>query len=199
MVRLFFMISLLFGMCAKWLDNPHQYDLQPDDMDTTLASGKYLDFYLDADSNLIMAWGSGANGRVGAFKYDKWPMPMSAPWYECEFDNYIGLRESCGCPCWTLTLLPLQKNDSIITLEEDFIRDTKRGYVFGNRCMNEDSADFCLYDVSHRRHHLITLPGLREDVDITAVLDTCFFTNDGVYIRWKRTPMYEEADTLIGF
>lgn len=170
-------LSTLQGLSAS-------ADLAVDDLDTTLASGKYLDFYLNADSTLIMAWGSNTNGKIGAREYSKWPVPMGLPYYQCEFENYIAIRHSCGSSCWSLTLLPTRKQDSIVVLQEDLIRDTNRGYIFARRCFEEES-EFCLYNVSNGKHQLINLPGYEWPGDITIALDSFAFVKEGLFVRWN--------------
>jgi hypothetical protein len=169
-------------------------------MDTALASGCYLDYWLSQDSTVMITWGTPQEGKIGAMESERWP-GWAPHEYKCAFENYIALRYRCGSPCWSLTLLPKNPNDSIITLQEDLLRDTKRGYVFGNRCYKEmDSADFCLYDVNRRIHHPIRLPGL-EWTSIEIVLDSCAFTDEGLYLQWFAHDNLEsgfgEQDTVI--
>jgi hypothetical protein len=178
---------LLFGSCIVKDDNLNTLQglnaCGVDDLDTTLPSGKYVDFFLNSDSTLIMSWGSQQNGKIGAHEYGKWPVPRGLPWYICEFDDYIALRESCGSSCWSLMLLPTNPGDSIVVLEEDLLRDTNRGYIFARRCFEEES-EFCLYNVNSRTHQPINLPGYEWPGDITIALDSFAFVEEGLFVRW---------------
>jgi hypothetical protein len=182
-----FMALLLFGGCMVKDDAPPTpqafNSCRVDDLDTTLPSGKYLDFYLNADSNLIMSWGSKTNGKIGAREYGKWPAPISLPFYQYEFENYIAIRHSCGSSCWSLTLLPTRKEDSIVVLQEDLCIDTNRGYIFARRCWDEDS-EFCLYNVNNGKHKPVNLPGYEWPGDITIALDSFAFVEAGLFVRW---------------
>jgi hypothetical protein len=190
-----FAALLLFGSCMVKDDTLQGLSAcGVDDLDTTLLSGKYVDFFLNSDSTLMMSWGSAQYGNQGAHEYGKWPVYLGLPRYICEFDEYIAMRESCGSPCWNLILLPVIPGDSIVVLQEDLLQDTNRGYVFGNRCHNEDSAAFCLYDVNHRMHHPITLPGL-EWASIEIRIDSCAFVKEGLFLRWNS---WKEAGGGIG-
>lgn len=187
---------ILFGGCTVKEDdpitlqgfNPCRVYTSPaaevNETDTFLTSGKYVDFFLNSDSTLMVSWGSTQYGKAGAQEYDTWPMPRGVPWYLCEFDDYIAMRESCGSSCWCLILLPIKPNDSIVVLEEDLLRDTNRGYVFGRRCANENSAEFCLYDVNNHQHTPVVLPGYEWTGDITIALDSLAFVEEGLYVRW---------------
>ncbi len=163
-------------------------------MDTFLPSGKYIDFFLNSDTTLIMSWGSQQNGKIGAHEYGKWPAPRGLPWYICEFDNYIAMRESCGSSCWSLMLLPVKPGDSIVVLEEDLLRDTNRGYIFARSCLEEE-GEFCLYNVNSGTHQPINLPDYEWPGDITIALDSFAFVEEGLFVRWDS---WREDGSAIG-
>lgn len=180
---LFFLF--LADSCTWFSPNP-SYAEPPgvDIYDTVIASGAYLDYWLATDNTVMITWGTPQEGRIGALPSEKWP-GWAPHFYKYNFENYIGLRYSCGSPCWTLTLLPKNKSDTITTLMEDLCVDTNRGYVFGNRCITEENCDFCLYNVNSGKHQPITLPGLEWTGDIMTVLDSCAFVDAGLFLRWS--------------
>ena len=155
--------------------------------DTTLPSGKYLDYWI-LDSIIMINWGSKATGDIGTMVSERTP-GWAPHYYWCEFENYIGARYSCGSPCW-----------SLISVMEDIVVDTNRGYILANGCPNENQ-DYCLLDLNTQKHHPITLPGLRVDRTMMDAIDAADFTNEGLHIRWRRECNYgsgfEPVDTVI--
>src|ERR1044072_5615600 len=137
MLRMALFMTLAFEMCGGNADIPPNAAFEIDMMDTTLPSGKFLDYWLATDSTVMITWGDATHGKVGALESERWT-GWAPHYYWCEFDHYIGVRYSCGSPCWDLTLLPLDKTDTLIHLMEDLLIDTTRGYILANGCPYEE-------------------------------------------------------------
>ncbi len=185
--------------CNQEIPIEPNYYAQVNSMDTTTSSGNSLDYWLASDSTVMIAWSNSAHEKIGILPSEK--MPGWAPhYYYCEFENFIGMRYSCGCPCWSLTLLPLNKNDTIENFMEDLAVDTKRGYIFAQSCLAE-KGQFCLYSVNLHQHNSIRLAGLDTTVEILGRLDSVGFIEEGLYLRWHSFLAYggtgNARDTII--
>jgi len=158
------------------------YRAQIKSMDTLTARGNYLHYSIDDSSNTIITWGSKKTGDIGTFMSERYP-GWSPHWYLNEWKNYIGLRYSCGSPCWSLTLLPLNKKDSILNFMEDFACDTARGFIF---CRSyKENELFCLVNVNTGREKEIKLKDIDMESLMMGAVDSCAFVKKGLYVRWN--------------
>lgn len=144
----------------------------------------------------MLTWGSPDSGNIGK-------LPGVECWndgcpyeYRCEFENYIGLRNSCGMALWGFFLLPKNKQDTIIRLSCDLQYDTNRGYILSKNCDAEDTCDFCLFDVHTLEHHPIKLEGLPTAGFVSTLLDTIEFIDGGVHLHWNATSDAENVDGM---
>lgn len=124
---------LFFGGCmVKEGDTPAipwSKAVEVDALDTVLPSGSYVDFEFMQPEDYMLTWGSPDSGNIGKLPGVECRNDGCPYEYICEFENYIGIRGSCGMALWSFCLLPKNKKDTIIRLSCDLHYDTNRGYV----------------------------------------------------------------------
>lgn len=176
------------------------------DLDTLLPSGWRVDFRAYPDHWYAVSWSAPDNTIIGKFKSEGC-MSGDCPYsFQCEFENYIALNQSCGLALWALRLLPKNKSDTTISIICDLAIDTKRGYILSKGCNHKDvsdSCDFCLLNINTMKHHPIFLKGLPETGFFSSQLDKIEFEDNGVHLWWNATDDYRigtgMTDTVIAF
>jgi hypothetical protein len=175
-------------------------------MDTTLPSGWSVDFRADPDDWYAVSWNAPDGTSIGRFKTQGCMDGECSYSYQCESENYIALKQSCGLAVWAIKLLPKNNADTTVSITCDLATDTKRGYILSKCCTHSDendNFDFCLLHLNTMKHQRIFLDGLPETGFFSTLLDQIGFEDQGVHLWWNDTDEYGEEegmrDTVISF
>ena len=151
--------------------------------DTTLTSGYFLKYVLDSTSTIRIVWG---NENFKRWKADEQYPGWAPSYYKFEFQDYIALGHACGTGCWSLTLLPKNEKDSIISYDEDITSDVHRNLIFyKNYDENATRESFFVEHIPTRKKTEIVLDSLSTFGSWSNAIEQSSFVKNGIYIKWR--------------
>jgi hypothetical protein len=170
--------------------NPHELLLkQVKAMDTTTSSGLALHYNLDSSNKVSITLARKKLKRT--FKSEQFPQPGTYT-YKCEWPNYVGMKNSCGTSCWTLTLLPLNKKGGIVTYDYDLASDSRKNLLFCKKHL--EGNEYFVTNVETRKKKKILLPALAGNGLPGSGIDSIAFVKQGLFIKWKIAGAKEKSE-----
>ena len=158
--------------------------------DTLLSSGYYVHYVLNDSFELSIHWGK--DTMDNAMHYGDYEDIYI--WYEVEYENYIGMRSSCGSPCWGLWLLPKEDRDSILRYDYPILHDTSRNWMLWREAAYGE--EFLVSNIETGECQQIILDDFPEFGFFLDGLDSMAFVKEGLFMRWKtRLDFSDDAPT----
>ncbi|HXC04121.1 MAG TPA: hypothetical protein VNZ86_05165 [Bacteroidia bacterium] len=161
--------------------NPHEVLLKTLQHYDTLTPGGYaLHYSLDSADQPVITLSHKKFHRI--FPSYAFTQPGTYV-YKNEWKHFIGLRNTCGSTCWTLTLLPLGKQGQITHYDFDISSDTKNELVFGKKTY--EGSEYYVANIRTGRKKKIVLKDIAGQGLPGNGIDSVAFVKEGIYIKWK--------------
>ncbi len=163
--------------------NPHEVLLRKVSLNDTLTPAGYsLKYAVDSTNKLVITVGGKKFRRV----FHGIDLPQSGTYtYKNEWKNFIGLRNTCGTSCWTLSLLPLKKNGPVINYDYDLASDTKRDLLFGKK--HPDGNEYYVVNVKTTKKAKIILKDIADQDKPGSGIESVSFVKEGIKVKWNVT------------
>lgn len=147
--------------------------------DTLLPSGYYVHYILNDSFELSIHWGKDTMDY--AMHYGDYEDIYL--WFEVEYEDYIGMRSSCGSPCWGLWLLPKDGRDTILRYDYPILHDTSRNWLLWREAAYGD--EFLVSNIQTGERQQIVLDNFPDFGFFLDGLDSMAFVREGLFMRWR--------------
>jgi hypothetical protein len=149
-------------------------------LDTLTPAGNFLKYSLDTNNKVVVTVGN--NHFQRSFKSAQFSEP-GVYTYKNEWKSYVGLHNSCGSTCWTLTLLPLAKKGRLITYDYDIASDSKTNLLFCKKRL--EGNEYYVTNIQTSKKKKITLSGISGMGFVGNGIDSVAFVNGNLYVKWE--------------
>jgi hypothetical protein len=148
--------------------------------DTLTPGGTALKYAVDSNNRLVITL------ETKKFKrsFSGSDLPQQGSYlFKNEWTNFVGLRNTCGNSCWTLSLLPLTRKGPVKNYDYDIASDTKHDLLFGKKSL--EGNEYYVANIRTAKKKKIVLTNLFGQGLPGNGIDSVSFVKEGLFVKWE--------------